>query len=84
MPCVLVYLSDKEEHEIVHLTPQGSGKSLLPYIRLFSSTLELMKKSEGQPKEELDQIFSSVGDGIYGRRIDELPVILIEIVSDFD
>ena len=52
MPCVLVqYLFDKEEHEMVHLKPHGNSKSLLTYKRLFSSTLELTKNSEGQPKK---------------------------------
>ena len=52
MPCVLVqYLFDKEEHAIVHLKPHGNSKSLLPYTGLFSSTLEIIKKSEGQPKK---------------------------------
>ena len=74
MPCVLVqYLFDKEEHERVHLKPHGNSKSLLPYRRSFSSTLELMKNSEGQPKKELDKIYSSVGDVVHARSIGELP-----------
>ena len=74
MPCVLVqYLFDKEEHEMVHLKPHGNCKSLLPYRRLFSSTLELMKNSKGQLKKELDKISSSVGDVVHVRSIGELP-----------
>ena len=74
MPCVLVQnLFDKEKHEIVHLKPHGNSKSLLPYRRLFSRTLELMKNSEGQPKKELDKIYSSVGDVVHVRSIGELP-----------
>ena len=74
MPCVLVqYLFDKEEHERVHLKPHGNSKSLLPYRRSFSSTLELMKNSEGQPKKELDKIYGFVGDVVHARSIGELP-----------
>ena len=74
MPYVLVqYLFDKEEHEIVHLKSHGNSKSLLPYRRLFSSRLELMKNSGGQPKKELHKIYSSVGDVVYARSIGELP-----------
>ena len=74
MPCVLVqYLFDKEEHEIVHLKPHSNSKSLLPYRRLFSSTLELMENSEGQTEKELDKIYSSVGDAVHARSIGGLP-----------
>ena len=74
MPCVLVqYLFAKEEHEIVHLKPHGNSKSLLLYRRSFSSTLELMKNSEGQPKKELDKIYGFVGDVVHARSIGELP-----------
>ena len=63
MPCALFQcLFDQEENEIVHLKSHGNSKSLLPYRRLFSSTLELMKHSEDQPKKELDKIYSSVSD----------------------
>ena len=32
-----------------------------------------MKNTEGQPKEELDEIYTSVGDVTHARTIDELP-----------
>ena len=35
--------------------------------------LELMKNSEGQPKKKLDNIYSSVGDGVHARSVEELP-----------
>ena len=74
MPCVLVQSRfDKEKHEKMHLIPRGNSKSLLPYRRLFSGTLELIKNSEGQPKKELDKIYSIDGDVVHARRIGELP-----------
>ena len=74
MPFVLVqYLFHKEENEIVYLKPHGNSKNLLPYRRLFSSLLELMKNSEGQPKKELDKVYSSFGDVVCARSIGEPP-----------
>ena len=56
----------------MHLKSLGNSKSLLPYRRLFSSTLELIKNSEGQPKKELDKIYRSLGDVAHARSFGEL------------
>ena len=75
------YLFDKEEHEIVHSKPHNNSKGLLPYRRLFTSTLDLMKTSQGQPKKEFDMICSSVGDVVHARSIGELPGGLQDLYS---
>ena len=75
------YLFDKEEHEIVHSIPHNNCKGLLPYRRLFRSTLDLMENSQGQPKKEFDMIYSSVGDVVHARSIGELPRGLQDLYS---
>ena len=70
------YLFEQEEHVVENLAPHGNSKRKQPYRRLLPSTQDKLKQStEGlkNPKEVLNEIFSSSCDDYHARSLSQLP-----------
>ena len=76
-PYTLVqYLFEKEEHTVENLAPHDNSKRKQPYRRLLSNTQDKLKQSTESlknPKEVLDEIYSSSGDVYHARSLNQLP-----------
>ena len=70
------YLFKQEEHTVENLAPHGNSKRKQPYRRLLPSTQDKLKQSTESlknPKEVLDEIYSSSGDVYHARSLNQLP-----------
>ena len=70
------YLFEREEHTVENLAQHGNSKRKQPYRRLLPSTQDKLKQSTESlknPKEVLDEIYSSSGDVYHARSLSQLP-----------